>query len=38
VRLHRQWKEQRIHGDQAAFAALEAWMKQDRANHRRRNG
>jgi len=30
VRLYCQWKEQRIHGDQAAFAALEAWIKQDR--------
>jgi hypothetical protein len=30
VRLLNQWREQRIHGDQAAFAALEAWSKQDR--------
>jgi hypothetical protein len=30
VRLYHQWKDQRIHGDQAAFAALEAWIKQDR--------
>ena len=29
VRLHRQWRDQRIHGDQPAFAALEAWSKQD---------
>lgn len=30
VRLYHQWKDQRIHGDQPAFAALEAWIKQDR--------
>lgn len=30
VRLFQQWKDRRIHGDQAAFAALEAWVKQDR--------